>query len=197
MISEQKVKNLRQHIRRWRAGGERIALVPTMGNLHEGHLKLVDRAHELADRVVVSLFVNPLQFGDGEDLDSYPRTLAQDCNNLVERNTDLLGLHGSREADLGVLGFACRSRGRGVGVGNLWVGREAGAEGNGYTGAANSPFQGPLEIPMAGKTQPPATREPDANPLNNRGDVAIGWSPTSHRSRRLPASTEPWASATA
>ncbi len=90
MISEQKVKNLRQHICRWRAAGERIALVPTMGNLHEGHLKLVDKAHEQADRVVVSLFVNPLQFGDGEDLDKYPKTLADDCNHLVDRNADLL-----------------------------------------------------------------------------------------------------------
>ncbi|MCB1857131.1 MAG: pantoate--beta-alanine ligase [Gammaproteobacteria bacterium] len=90
MISEQKAKNLRQHISRWRSAGQRIALVPTMGNLHEGHLKLVDRAHGLADKVVVSLFVNPLQFGEGEDLDSYPRTLAEDCNYLVERHTDLL-----------------------------------------------------------------------------------------------------------
>lgn len=61
-----------------------IAFVPTMGNLHEGHLSLVKRARELADCVVVSVFVNPLQFGAGEDFGSYPRTLAQDCHLLEE-----------------------------------------------------------------------------------------------------------------
>lgn len=61
-----------------------IAFVPTMGNLHEGHLSLVKRARELADCVVVSVFVNPLQFGVGEDFASYPRTLAQDCHLLEE-----------------------------------------------------------------------------------------------------------------
>lgn len=81
---------LREALSDWRAAGEGIALVPTMGNLHEGHLQLVDRARELADRVVVSLFVNPTQFGPGEDLASYPRTLDDDRAALEARATDLL-----------------------------------------------------------------------------------------------------------
>lgn len=76
-------------LRAWRAQlTGTVALVPTMGNLHEGHLKLVDRAKQLADHVVVSIFVNPMQFGANEDLDSYPRTFDADCLALAERATD-------------------------------------------------------------------------------------------------------------
>lgn len=75
-----------EELRAWRAQlTGRVALVPTMGNLHEGHLKLVDRAKQLADHVVVSIFVNPMQFGANEDLDNYPRTFAADCMALAER----------------------------------------------------------------------------------------------------------------
>jgi len=76
----------------WRAAGERIAFVPTMGNLHEGHLKLVDAAKDQADRVVVSIFVNPMQFGANEDLDGYPKTPEADSAQLKERGCDLLFL---------------------------------------------------------------------------------------------------------
>jgi pantoate--beta-alanine ligase len=73
-----------------RSAGRRIALVPTMGYLHEGHLSLVDRARALADYVVVSVFVNPLQFGPAEDLARYPRDLERDAALLDARGADLL-----------------------------------------------------------------------------------------------------------
>ncbi|MCB0418144.1 MAG: pantoate--beta-alanine ligase, partial [Bdellovibrionales bacterium] len=73
-----------------REWGGTVALVPTMGALHAGHLSLVEAAQSLADRVVVSIFVNPLQFGPTEDLDKYPRTLEQDASLLGELNVDLL-----------------------------------------------------------------------------------------------------------
>ena len=84
------VSELRDQVRRWRRDGERIALVPTMGNLHAGHLKLVEEAHARAKRAVVSIFVNPLQFGPGEDFQSYPRTLAADQAKLQAVQADLL-----------------------------------------------------------------------------------------------------------
>ncbi len=90
MEIERTIPPLRQRLRAWRSSGDRIALVPTMGNLHAGHLALVERARELADRVVVSLFVNPTQFGAGEDFSSYPRTFQQDVESLTQAETDLL-----------------------------------------------------------------------------------------------------------
>ncbi len=90
MLEVATAAQLRQALDEWRSRGERIALVPTMGNLHEGHLQLVDCARERADRVVVSLFVNPTQFGPGEDLDNYPRTLDDDRAALAARGADLL-----------------------------------------------------------------------------------------------------------
>ena len=81
---------LRQQIRRLRMEGKRVALVPTMGNLHDGHMKLVDEAKARADVVVVSIFVNPMQFDRPEDLARYPRTLQEDCEKLNKRNVDLV-----------------------------------------------------------------------------------------------------------
>ncbi len=81
---------LRQHIRRARQEGKRIALVPTMGNLHDGHMKLVDEARARADIVVVSIFVNPMQFDREDDLARYPRTLQEDCEKLKKRHADIV-----------------------------------------------------------------------------------------------------------
>jgi pantoate--beta-alanine ligase len=74
----------------WKAAGDTIALVPTMGALHAGHLALVTRAQTECSRVVVSVFVNPLQFGAGEDFDRYPRTLASDVEALAGRGVDVV-----------------------------------------------------------------------------------------------------------
>ena len=89
MITINEIDALRARIESWRRGGN-VAFVPTMGNLHEGHLSLVRQARELADRVVVSIFVNPLQFGEGEDFDSYPRTLESDSRMLAAEGNDLV-----------------------------------------------------------------------------------------------------------
>jgi len=85
------VAALRERLAEWRQAGERIAFVPTMGNLHAGHLSLVDGTYALADRVVVSIFVNPTQFGPMEDIATYPRTPEEDQALLTaQRRTDLL-----------------------------------------------------------------------------------------------------------
>ena len=86
------VNELREFIKVWRVSGETIAFVPTMGNLHAGHLQLVTQAKAVADRVVVSIFVNPTQFGVGEDFESYPRTEKEDQEKLVSADVDVLFL---------------------------------------------------------------------------------------------------------
>lgn len=85
-----KLKALRQHIARWRARRETIALVPTMGALHEGHLKLVGAARAQAKRTVVSIFVNPRQFAPHEDFDRYPRDEKADLAKLAKAGVDLV-----------------------------------------------------------------------------------------------------------
>ncbi len=82
--------DLQQQLALWRAAGDRIAVVPTMGNLHDGHLSLVCIAGANADRVVVTLFVNPTQFGADEDFETYPRTFEQDTAMLRAEEVDLL-----------------------------------------------------------------------------------------------------------
>jgi len=83
-------EELRARVAAWRAQGECVALVPTMGNLHAGHLALVRRASELAERTVASVFVNPTQFGPSEDFAAYPRTLEADAAKLAGAGLDLL-----------------------------------------------------------------------------------------------------------
>ncbi|WP_312773896.1 pantoate--beta-alanine ligase [Atlantibacter hermannii] len=90
MLIIETIPLLRQQIRRLRLDGKRIALVPTMGNLHDGHMKLVDEAKARADVVVVSIFVNPMQFDRPDDLARYPRTLQDDCEKLNRRGVDLV-----------------------------------------------------------------------------------------------------------
>lgn len=98
------VADLRAAVDGWRARGERSALVPTMGALHAGHLALVDRARTEADRVVVSVFVNPTQFAPGEDLEAYPRTFEADRALLAERQADLV--YAPVSSDMYPAGFA-------------------------------------------------------------------------------------------
>jgi pantoate--beta-alanine ligase len=101
------VPALRRALARWRAAGETIALVPTMGALHEGHLALVRLARRRADRVVVSIFVNPAQFAPTEDFSTYPRTFASDVAALAEQKADLVWAPGSVEV-MYPKGFATR-----------------------------------------------------------------------------------------
>lgn len=90
MITVKSLRELRAAVSRARSEGKRIALVPTMGNLHAGHIALVEKATQRADFVVASIFVNPLQFGANEDLDKYPRTLVADQEKLVGAGCHLL-----------------------------------------------------------------------------------------------------------
>ena len=81
---------LHEQLREWRHDGEHVAVVPTMGNLHAGHASLVEIAREHAERVVVTVFVNPTQFGEDEDFDDYPRTLERDTRRLRKIRADVL-----------------------------------------------------------------------------------------------------------
>ncbi|HSJ25178.1 MAG TPA: pantoate--beta-alanine ligase [Longimicrobiales bacterium] len=90
MIRIETSAELREVLGRFRADGRTIGFVPTMGYLHEGHLALCDAANAAADVVVMSIFVNPLQFGEGEDLDRYPRDLERDASLAAGRDVDIL-----------------------------------------------------------------------------------------------------------
>jgi pantoate--beta-alanine ligase len=81
---------VRERVHRWRAEGRRIAFVPTMGNLHAGHVSLIEMARRHGDRFVASIFVNPMQFGPNEDFAHYPRTPAQDARMLADAGCDLM-----------------------------------------------------------------------------------------------------------
>ncbi len=90
MIVVRTKEQLDEQLTEWRHEGDHIALVPTMGNLHAGHVSLVELARENAERVVVSIFVNPTQFGEGEDFEQYPRTLEKDTRRLKTISADLI-----------------------------------------------------------------------------------------------------------
>ncbi len=84
------ISELRTRLRSWRAQGQRIAFVPTMGNLHAGHISLIELARRHGDRFVASIFVNPMQFGPNEDFNHYPRTPDRDAGMLAEAVCDLM-----------------------------------------------------------------------------------------------------------
>ena len=86
------ISTLRHTVNAWRRNGESVGFVPTMGNLHDGHLKLVKKAKAHNDNVVVSIFVNPMQFGANEDLDAYPRTIEEDKAKLISIGADAVFL---------------------------------------------------------------------------------------------------------
>lgn len=90
MIIAETVKDVRKHVKEWKRQGLTIGLVPTMGALHEGHASLVNAAAARCDKVVTSIFVNPTQFSEGEDLDRYPRTFQRDCQILTEKGCDMV-----------------------------------------------------------------------------------------------------------
>ena len=90
MIVVQTKEELQEHLTDWRSHSDHIAVVPTMGNLHAGHVSLVDLAKEHAERVIVTVFVNPTQFGDGEDFEEYPRTLERDTLRLKKPAADMI-----------------------------------------------------------------------------------------------------------
>lgn len=84
------IQEVRTQIKNWQREGQKIGLVPTMGDLHEGHLSLVDAAQQHCDKVIATIFVNPTQFGPGEDFDRYTRQEQQDFDQLSQRKVDLL-----------------------------------------------------------------------------------------------------------
>ncbi|MFZ4791518.1 MAG: pantoate--beta-alanine ligase [Candidatus Competibacteraceae bacterium] len=90
MQTVHRIAELRTQVAAWKRAGERVALIPTMGNLHRGHLSLVERARQLAPRTVASIFVNPTQFGPDEDFAGYPRTRVDDSFQLEAAGLDLL-----------------------------------------------------------------------------------------------------------
>ncbi|GAA5215912.1 pantoate--beta-alanine ligase [Corallincola platygyrae] len=90
MQTVESIEALRAQVKAWRQAGHRIGFVPTMGNLHQGHLTLVEEAKKHADKIIVSIFVNPMQFDRADDLDRYPRTLDADQQKLVASGVDLL-----------------------------------------------------------------------------------------------------------
>ena len=92
MYQATSVTELRQYVERWNRGGLSIAFIPTMGNLHAGHMSLIEKGQSLSDRTICSIFVNPMQFGPNEDWDHYPRSLERDLEMLKDIGCDLVYL---------------------------------------------------------------------------------------------------------
>lgn len=115
------VADLRDRVRAWRGAGQTVALIPTMGALHDGHLALVRAAQAACDRTVATLFVNPTQFGEGEDFDSYPRSEAADAAKLDAVGADLL--FAPPVAEMYPEGFATKVTVAGVSAGLCGAGR--------------------------------------------------------------------------
>lgn len=90
MLLANKIENVKENIKNWKKEGLTIGLVPTMGALHNGHMSLIKKAKETADKVVVSIFVNPIQFGPNEDFEKYPRTLESDVNICQSLGVDIV-----------------------------------------------------------------------------------------------------------
>ena len=86
------IREIRAQVEDWKRRNLKIGFVPTMGNLHIGHLTLIDQARQHCDRLVASIFVNPMQFGENEDFDNYPRSIEPDCKELMEHDCDLVFL---------------------------------------------------------------------------------------------------------
>ena len=97
MLLLNKISDVRENIRNWKKQGLTVALVPTMGALHAGHALLIRKAKEVADKVVVSIFVNPIQFGPNEDFDKYPRTIEADSKICSELGVDIIFSPSPRE----------------------------------------------------------------------------------------------------
>ena len=117
---------------------KKIAFVPTMGNLHQGHIDLVDRAHELAEIVVVSIFVNPMQFSDGEDLDNYPRTLERDISKLEATHVDYL--FAPDVSEIYIDNLAASTQVIVPGISSLWCGHSRAGHFEGVTTIVNKLF---------------------------------------------------------
>jgi pantoate--beta-alanine ligase len=90
MLQVDRIAVVREQVRAWRAEGRRIAFVPTMGNLHAGHVSLIELAHRHGDRFIASIFVNPMQFGPNEDFNHYPRTPQRDADMLRDAGCHLM-----------------------------------------------------------------------------------------------------------
>ena len=118
MVEITDIEVLREHVRTERVAGRRIALVPTMGSLHEGHLTLADVARQHGDVVVMTLFVNPLQFAPGEDFDRYPRDIESDRALAATRGVDVLFAPSVEE----MYGAGRELRITGAGAANRWEG---------------------------------------------------------------------------